>query len=208
MKPKAKNGETLPPAPLPRAQRTPQTPSKKPEDGSEREEAERKALLAVQCSLLKILSKTLATLQHFTPDCCQILLDQVSHCASCRREPPPPKPAKTKQPCASVLSWMQSMDLAEYRTLFVLSFTTPAFDPEVAPSFGTLLATINVALSMLGEVDESGKSCTLMLWAQLYVDPSLFCVWFFFFFQIEKKKEPAALSLATLTSSEEIQALK
>uniref|UniRef100_A0A8C9Z918 Nucleoporin NUP188 n=1 Tax=Sander lucioperca TaxID=283035 RepID=A0A8C9Z918_SANLU len=84
--------------------------------------AEQKALLAVQCSLLKILSKTLATLQHFTPDCCQILLDQ-------------------------------SMDLAEYRTLFVLSFTTPAFDPDVAPSFGTLLATINVALSMLSEVN-------------------------------------------------------
>lgn len=76
----AKNGEALPPAPLPRTQRTPQTPqtpSKKPE-GGEREEAEQKALLAVQCSLLKILSKTLATLQHFTPDCCQILLDQVS----------------------------------------------------------------------------------------------------------------------------------
>uniref|UniRef100_A0A672HS40 Nucleoporin NUP188 n=1 Tax=Salarias fasciatus TaxID=181472 RepID=A0A672HS40_SALFA len=80
-----------------------------------REEAEQKALLAVQCSLLKILSKTLATLQHFTPDCCQILLDQ-------------------------------------YRTLFVLSFTTPAFDPDVAPSFGTLLATINVALGTLSEV--------------------------------------------------------
>lgn len=45
------------------------------------------------------------------------------------------------------------MDLAEYRTLFVLSFTTPAFDPDVPPSFGTLLATINVALSMLSEVD-------------------------------------------------------
>lgn len=45
------------------------------------------------------------------------------------------------------------MDLAEYRTLFVLSFTTPAFDPDVAPSFGTLLATINVALSMLSEVN-------------------------------------------------------
>lgn len=45
------------------------------------------------------------------------------------------------------------MDLAEYRTLFVLSFTTPAFDPDVAPSFGTLLATINVALSMLSEVE-------------------------------------------------------
>uniref|UniRef100_A0A6Q2Y3E1 Nucleoporin NUP188 n=1 Tax=Esox lucius TaxID=8010 RepID=A0A6Q2Y3E1_ESOLU len=85
-----------------------------------REEAEQKALLAVQCSLLKILSKTLATLQRFTPDCCQILLDQC-------------------------------MDLAEYRTLFVLSFNTPVFDSDVAPSFGTLLATINVALSMLGE---------------------------------------------------------
>lgn len=99
----------------------------------------------MQCSLLKILSKTLATLQHFTPDCCQILLDQC-------------------------------MDLAEYRTLFVLSFTAPAFDPDVAPSFGTLLGTINVALGMLGE--------------------------------IEKKKEPACLNIASLASSDEIQALK
>lgn len=74
-----KNGEALPPGPLPRAQQPPHTSSKKPAGGGEtgREEAEQKALLAVQCSLLKILSKTLATLQHFTPDCCQILLDQV-----------------------------------------------------------------------------------------------------------------------------------
>ncbi|XP_041666678.1 nucleoporin NUP188 isoform X2 [Cheilinus undulatus] len=141
-----KNGEALPPSHLPRTQRPPQTPSKEAAAGvGEREEAEQKALLAVQCSLLKILSKTLATLQHFTPDCCQILLDQ-------------------------------SMDLAEYRTLFVLSFTTPAFDPDVAPSFGTLLATINVALSMLSEM--------------------------------EKKKEPVSLSIISLASSEEIQALK
>uniref|UniRef100_A0A8C1K6R9 Nucleoporin NUP188 n=1 Tax=Cyprinus carpio TaxID=7962 RepID=A0A8C1K6R9_CYPCA len=108
----AKNGEGLPPGPHP--QRAIQHASREQEEG-EREEAESKALQAVQCSLLKILSKTLATLQHFTPDCCQILLDQ-------------------------------------YRTLFVLSFTTPAFDSDVAPSFGTLMATINVALSMLGEV--------------------------------------------------------
>lgn len=74
----AKNGEALPPGPLPKTQRPPQTPSKQAPGGGEREEAEQKALLAVQCSLLKILSKTLATLQHFTPDCCQILLDQVS----------------------------------------------------------------------------------------------------------------------------------
>lgn len=90
LKQKAKNGETLPPAPLARVQRTPQTPSKKPEGGGgggEREEVERKALLAVQCSLLKILSKTLATLQHFTPDCCQILLDQVSHAAHTQTPP-------------------------------------------------------------------------------------------------------------------------
>ncbi len=67
----------MPPGPLRRTQRPPQTPSKEAAGGGEREEAEQKALLAVQCSLLKILSKTLATLQHFTPDCCQILLDQV-----------------------------------------------------------------------------------------------------------------------------------
>nr|XP_023663672.1 nucleoporin NUP188 homolog [Paramormyrops kingsleyae] len=167
-----KNGDMLPPGPLPRSQRAPQTPSKQvgvaasasaststsssatssapasagsAPGGSEWEEAEQKALLAVQCSLLKILSKTLATLQHFTPDCCQILLDQ-------------------------------SLDLAEYPTLFVLSFTAPAFDSDVAPSFGTLLATINVALSMLGEV--------------------------------EKKKEPASISVGTFASSEEVQALK
>ncbi|KAG7268203.1 hypothetical protein CRUP_022892 [Coryphaenoides rupestris] len=155
----AKNGEALPPGPLARHQRAvtaaaaaaAQTPAKEAGttsgaavDGGEREEAEQKALLTVQCSLLKILSKTLATLQHFTPDCCQILLDQC-------------------------------MDLAEYRTLFVLSFTAPAFDPDVAPSFGTLLGTINVALSMLGE--------------------------------IEKKKEPASLSIASLASADEVQAL-
>ena len=74
----AKNGETLPPGPLPRTQRPSQALSKEAAGGgADREEAEQKALLAVQCSLLKILSKTLATLQHFTPDCCQILLDQV-----------------------------------------------------------------------------------------------------------------------------------
>ncbi|KAI4905004.1 hypothetical protein NFI96_016456 [Prochilodus magdalenae] len=117
----AKNGDTLPQGSRP--QRVPQATSKEQPVSGDREEAESKALQAVQCSLLKILSKTLATLQHFTPDCCQILLDQ-------------------------------SMDLAEYRTLFVLSFTTPAFDSDVAPSFGTLLATINVALSMLGEIEK------------------------------------------------------
>uniref|UniRef100_A0AAR2JL73 Nucleoporin NUP188 n=1 Tax=Pygocentrus nattereri TaxID=42514 RepID=A0AAR2JL73_PYGNA len=117
----AKNGEALPQGSHP--QRVLQPTSKEQPLSGEREEAESKALQAVQCSLLKILSKTLATLQHFTPDCCQILLDQ-------------------------------SMDLAEYRTLFVLSFTTPAFDSDVAPSFGTLLATINVALSMLGEIEK------------------------------------------------------
>lgn len=58
------------------------------------------------------------------------------------------------------------MDLAEYRTLFVLSFTTPAFDSDVAPSFGTLLATINVALSMLGEVVYSNQHhyCLKPIW--------------------------------------------
>lgn len=51
-----------------------------------------------------------------------------------------------------LFSVFQSLDLAEYNFLFALSFTTPTFDSEVAPSFGTLLATVNVALNMLGEV--------------------------------------------------------
>ncbi|KAJ7308507.1 hypothetical protein JRQ81_009075 [Phrynocephalus forsythii] len=117
-----KNGESLPSAVLPRVQRPPQASSAKA-PSPESEAAERKALLTVQYSLLKILSKSLATLRHFTPDVCQILLDQ-------------------------------SLDLAEYNVLFMLSFTTPAFDSEVAPSFGTLLATINVILNMLGELDK------------------------------------------------------
>lgn len=56
-------------------QRNPQAPSKHP--SPESEAAEQKALLTVQYSLLKILSKCLAALRHFTPDVCQILLDQV-----------------------------------------------------------------------------------------------------------------------------------
>ncbi|XP_077441677.1 nucleoporin NUP188 isoform X2 [Vanacampus margaritifer] len=133
----AKNGESLPPGPLPRPQRPPQTPSKEaPPSGAsgrcERDEVEQKAVLAVQCVLLKILSKTLASLQHFTPDCCQILLDQC-------------------------------MDLSSYRTLFALSFTAPAFDPDVSPSFGTLLATVNVALSMLTEMEKKKEAASLSI---------------------------------------------
>uniref|UniRef100_A0A8D1GRR3 Nucleoporin NUP188 n=1 Tax=Sus scrofa TaxID=9823 RepID=A0A8D1GRR3_PIG len=122
-----KNGEGLPSAVAPRAQRPPtaapscssSSSSKQPTPDTEA--AEQRALHAVQYGLLKILSRTLAALRHFTPDVCQILLDQ-------------------------------SLDLAEYNLLFSLSFTTPTFDSDVAPSFGTLLATVNVALNMLGEV--------------------------------------------------------
>lgn len=55
---------------------------------------------------------------------------------------------------------LQSLDLAEYNFLFALSFTTPTFDSEVAPSFGTLLATVNVALNMLGELDKKKEPLT------------------------------------------------
>ncbi|XP_069465303.1 nucleoporin NUP188 isoform X2 [Ambystoma mexicanum] len=116
-----KNGEPVPPTGPLRVQRASHTPVKQP--NAESEALEQRALRSVQHSLLKILGKTLAALRHFTPDVCQILLDQ-------------------------------SLDLAEYSVLFALSFTTPAFDSDVAPTFGTLLATVNVVLSMLGEVDK------------------------------------------------------
>lgn len=73
--PQTKNGDSLPSGVTPRVQRTSQTSSRHP--NPESEAAEQKALRTVQYSLLKILSKSLAALRHFTPDLCQILLDQV-----------------------------------------------------------------------------------------------------------------------------------
>ncbi|XP_069743045.1 LOW QUALITY PROTEIN: nucleoporin NUP188 [Narcine bancroftii] len=123
-----KNGETIPPAILPRQSKPAQTPTK--QQSTERDEMEQRAMLKVQSSLLRILSKTLAAIRHFTPDLCQIMLDQ-------------------------------SLDLAEYDMLFILSFTTPAFDSDVAPSFGTLLATVNVILNMQGEIDKKKEPMSL-----------------------------------------------
>lgn len=123
-----KNGDTIPPAIVPRQSKPAQTPKK--QQDIERDEMEQRAVLKVQSSLLRILSKTLAAIRHFTPDLCQILLDQ-------------------------------SLDLAEYDMLFVLSFTTPAFDSDIAPSFGTLLATVNVVLNMQGEIDKKKEPMSL-----------------------------------------------
>ncbi|XP_036272111.1 nucleoporin NUP188 isoform X4 [Pipistrellus kuhlii] len=129
-----KNGDGVPSAVAPRVQRPPTAAPAAPSSSSKQptadtEASEQRALHVVQYGLLKILSRTLAALRHFTPDVCQILLDQ-------------------------------SLDLAEYNFLFALSFTTPTFDSEVAPSFGTLLATVNVALNMLGELDKKKEPLT------------------------------------------------
>lgn len=81
LSPQTKNGDSLPSSVTPRVQRNPQASSKHP--SPESEAAEQKALLTVQYSLLKILSKSLAALRHFTPDVCQILLDQVGREERC-----------------------------------------------------------------------------------------------------------------------------
>lgn len=82
--PQNKNGDGLPSAVTPRAQRPSTTTalatpagcsSKQPT--ADTEASEQRALHTVQYGLLKILSRTLAALRHFTPDVCQILLDQV-----------------------------------------------------------------------------------------------------------------------------------
>ncbi|XP_075041132.1 nucleoporin NUP188 isoform X1 [Mixophyes fleayi] len=114
-----KSGEAVTSGATSRGQRTPQTPSKQPTPESEAMQL--RALWSVQHSLLKILSKTLATLRAFTPDLCQIL---------------------------------QPLDLAQYQLLLALNFSTPAFDADAAPSFGTFLATVNVMLTMLGEMEK------------------------------------------------------
>ncbi|EMP34696.1 hypothetical protein UY3_08273 [Chelonia mydas] len=130
-----------------------QTSSKHP--SPESEAAEQKALRTVQYGLLKILSKSLAALRHFTPDVCQILLDQSAFLSTSvlhRKEKI--KVSRRESISHRRKEKIKSLDLAEYNLLFVLSFTTPAFDSDVAPSFGTLLATVNVALNMLGELDK------------------------------------------------------
>ncbi|GAB1286188.1 Nucleoporin NUP188 [Apodemus speciosus] len=79
-----KNGDGLPSAVTPRVQRpstattvlaTPSGCSSK-QPVADTEASEQRALHTVQYGLLKILSRTLAALRHFTPDVCQILLDQ------------------------------------------------------------------------------------------------------------------------------------
>lgn len=164
--PQNKNGEGIPSAVAPRAQRPPTaapscSSSKQPTPDTEA--SEQRALHTVQYGLLKILSRTLAALRHFTPDVCQILLDQVpATCATRLQWSREGSAVPCSAPRAAWALWgptslssclaLQSLDLAEYDFLFALSFTTPTFDSEVAPSFGTLLATVNVALNMLGEV--------------------------------------------------------
>ncbi|KAM9326170.1 nucleoporin NUP188 [Gastrophryne carolinensis] len=49
---------------------------------------------------------------------------------------------------------LQPLDLSQYQILLALNFSTPGFDADVAPSFGTFLATVNVMLNMLGEIDK------------------------------------------------------
>lgn len=89
-----KNGDGGPSAVAPRVQRPPTTALAAPSSSSSKqptadtEASEQRALHVVQYGLLKILSRTLAALRHFTPDVCQILLDQVAAPPVLRRQPP------------------------------------------------------------------------------------------------------------------------
>uniref|UniRef100_A0A2I3HU50 Nucleoporin NUP188 n=1 Tax=Nomascus leucogenys TaxID=61853 RepID=A0A2I3HU50_NOMLE len=75
-----KNGDGLPSAVAQRVQRplsaASAAPSSSKQPAADTEASEQRALHTVQYGLLKILSRTLAALRHFTPDVCQILLDQ------------------------------------------------------------------------------------------------------------------------------------
>ncbi|KAK2120418.1 hypothetical protein P7K49_001804 [Saguinus oedipus] len=79
-----KNGDGLPSVVAQRVQRPPSaasaalsSSSSSKQPATDTEASEQRALHTVQYGLLKILSRTLAALRHFTPDVCQILLDQV-----------------------------------------------------------------------------------------------------------------------------------
>ena len=47
------------------------------------------------------------------------------------------------------------MDIDEYTPLFGLTFSAPALDNEVTPSFGTLLSCLNVCLGYMQVVSAS-----------------------------------------------------
>lgn len=88
-----KNGDGVPSAVAPRVQRPPTAAPAAPSSSSKQptadtEASEQRALHVVQYGLLKILSRTLAALRHFTPDVCQILLDQVPAPSVLRPQPP------------------------------------------------------------------------------------------------------------------------
>lgn len=87
-----KNGDGVPSAVAPRVQRpptaAPAAPSSSKQPTVDTEASEQRALHVVQYGLLKILSRTLAALRHFTPDVCQILLDQVPAPSVLHHQPP------------------------------------------------------------------------------------------------------------------------
>lgn len=68
--------------------------------------------------LLRIVCNILGFLKNFTPNICELLLDE-------------------------------GMDIDEYTPLFSLTFSAPALDNEVTPSFGTLLSCLNVCLGYM-----------------------------------------------------------
>ena len=74
--------------------------------------------------LLRIVCNILGFLKNFTPNICELLLDE-------------------------------GMDIDEYTPLFGLTFSAPALDNEVTPSFGTLLSCLNVCLGYMQVVSAS-----------------------------------------------------
>ncbi|CAE1300624.1 NUP188 [Acanthosepion pharaonis] len=83
--------------------------------------------LKVQKNILSIIGICLSSLRQFTPDLCEMLMDQ-------------------------------SMDVSQYDPFLAIGFNAPSIDQDAQPTFGTLLACINMCMTFLPKVDPRAAS--------------------------------------------------
>ncbi|XP_029640087.2 nucleoporin NUP188 homolog [Octopus sinensis] len=83
--------------------------------------------LKIQKIIMTIVGICLSGLRQFTPDLCEILMDQ-------------------------------SMDVSRYDPFLTIGFNAPSLQQDAQPTFGTLLACINMCMTFLPKIDPRASS--------------------------------------------------
>ena len=128
------------------------------------------------CRLLEILSHCLAALRQFSPDLCEILLDQVnSVCLAWMSLVTETfSTARHLQYLTRVKCFfdrrriwrfsLQSMDVCEFEPVLMIGFSTPAVDQDSPPTFGAMVSCISLCIRLLSKVTVSFMRNT-MCWS-------------------------------------------